>query len=462
MARARATPIPGARGARRLLLVAAALLAGSAVGPGDATSVASGAPDEPAANADLVRDLAQAIDRESPKGRAASAGILAARGDVALPAWIAAAKALAPRGAVPEPGRKTEDVDLPVLDRMERTSLEVHVPKGYAPGTPAPLILAFHGAGGRGGDALADWAGVAESIGALVVAPTEAGPNDGYRFSPRERAAALEALRWARRRFDVDEDRIAFVGTSRGGHLTWDLGLRHPDLAAALVPVIGAPRVTNLRNENNLRFLENVVDVSIRDLQGEKDDARAVGNVKLAFERLGAWKARDAKLLLDPERGHDADLAVVDWVAFLGGVRREPGGDHVVLRATGPARARWVEILAVDGTVGEEVAPPQPPSWDRMDDLAKRRFIADAADLRTARLEATRSAPGRFDVKSRGVARFRLLLAEGTFDPAQPVQVVWNGRPVVKRVPLSKSVLLGDFVERFDRRFLPVAELRVP
>ncbi len=435
--------------------------AGHAWGPA-ALRTAWSAPEDPAAEAERVRELALAIDRESPKARAASAGILAARTDVPIPAWIAAAKALGPRGTAPEPGRRTEDVDLPVLDRMERTSLEVHVPKGYAPGTPAPLILAFHGAGGRGADAMEDWAGAADAIGALLVAPTEAGPNDGYHFSPRERAAALAALRWARRRFDVDEDRISFVGTSRGGHLTWDLGLRHPDLAAALVPVLGAPRVTNLRNENNLRLLENVVDVPIRDLQGEQDDPRAVGNVKLAFERLAAWKARDARLLLDPGRGHDADLSVVDWKAFLGGVVRAPDAPHVLLRATGPARARWVEILAVDGTVGEEVAPPQPSGWDRMDDLAKRRFIADAADKRTARLEATRSAPGRFEVRSRGVARFRLLLAEGSFDPAQPLQVLWNGRSVAKRVTPSKAVLLADVVERFDRRFLPVAELVVP
>ena len=441
-------------------LVAGALFGVSALRGG--AGVALSAPDEPVANADLLRDLAQAVDRESPKARATSAAALAARPGVTLDAWLAAAKALRPWGSPPEAGRSTEDLDLLVLDAMERTTIDVSIAKGVVPGTPAPLILAFHGAGGRGGDELAAWGSVAEALGAVLVAPTEAGPNDGYRFSPRERAAALAALRWARRRFDVDEDRIVFVGTSRGGHLTWDLGLRHPDVAAALVPVIGAPRVTNVRNENNLRFLENLVDVSIRDLQGEKDDPRAVGNVRLAFERLAAWKARDAKLLLDPGRGHDADLGAVDWPAFLGGARRDANAPHVVLRATGPARAKWVEILAVDGTVGEEVAPPQPSSWDRMDDLARRRFIADAAEKRTARLEVTRSARGRFEVKSRGVSRFRLLLAEEAFDPAQPVQVVWNGRSVSKRVAPSKAVLLADFVERFDRRLLPIAELLVP
>src|SRR5436189_20252 len=84
-------------------------------------------------------------------------------------------------------------------------------------------------------DALATRAG--------VIAPTEAGENAGYRFSARERASALAALRWARLRFDLDPDRVLVTGSSRGGHMSWDLALRHPGLFAAAAPMIGAPRM---------------------------------------------------------------------------------------------------------------------------------------------------------------------------------------------------------------------------
>ena len=63
----------------------------------------------------------------------------------------------------------------------------------------------------------------------VVVAPSEAGPNDGYAFSERERLAALAALRWARLELNVDEDRIFATGVSRGGHLSWDLARRSTD-----------------------------------------------------------------------------------------------------------------------------------------------------------------------------------------------------------------------------------------
>ena len=48
------------------------------------------------------------------------------------------------------------------------------------------------------------------------------------------------------------------------------------------------------------------------------------------------------------------------------------------------------------------------------------------------------------------------------FDPAVPVKVTWNGRERTRRVDGSAKVLLEEFVERFDRTFLPVAEITVP
>src|SRR5204863_2895843 len=140
------------------------------------------------------------------------------------------------------------------------------------------------------------WMGVADAASLLVVAPTEAGPNEGYRFTERERRAGLAAVRWARRRFNVDENRIYVAGVSRGGHMAWDLALRHPDVFAAVVPMIGGPRATTAGGQNNLRFVENLVPTSIRDLMGAKDDARAVRDVRLAFARLKTLAAKDAVL----------------------------------------------------------------------------------------------------------------------------------------------------------------------
>jgi hypothetical protein len=48
------------------------------------------------------------------------------------------------------------------------------------------------------------------------------------------------------------------------------------------------------------------------------------------------------------------------------------------------------------------------------------------------------------------------------FDPAVPVQVTTNDKLANYEVKPAKLVLLRDFVERFDRTFLPVAEISCP
>ncbi|MFQ5845686.1 MAG: hypothetical protein ACE5JG_11940, partial [Planctomycetota bacterium] len=68
----------------------------------------------------------------------------------------------------------------------------------------------------------------------------------------------------------------------------------------------------------------------------------------------------------------------------------------------------------------------------------------------------------RFRARGRGVRRFRLLLAEGMFDPDAPVEVSFRGRTVRRRVRPSRRVLLEHFAERFDRTFLPLGEVTAP
>ena len=74
----------------------------------------------------------------------------------------------------------------------------------------------------------------------------------------------------------------------------------------------------------------------------------------------------------------------------------------------------------------------------------------------------TRSGPNRFDAKSTGVVKWRLLLERELIDVSKPVTVQWNGRTVTRPVTPSKAVLLRDFAERFDRTRLPVVEVSLP
>ncbi|MBK7877060.1 MAG: hypothetical protein IPJ77_15155 [Planctomycetes bacterium] len=437
-----------------LLLACPLLLAQAPAAPSSA----------PPTDDELRAALADAVDLLEPMARRNAANALAARKDVPLERWLELARAFG-RFEPQKGGFRKEHATLRVLDADEETDLHLYVPASYDPAKSAPLMLAFHGTGGSGDQAVPFWKEAADALGMLVLGPSEAGKNEGYAFSARERAAALAALRWMRRRFDVDEDRVFATGISRGGHLAWDLALRLPDRWAAIAPMIGSPRFNLTNGQNNLRFLENVVALPIRDLQGSKDDPGVLTNLHEAFAKLAAWKASDAQLIEFQDRGHDFDFAAVDWKAWLGAARRAPVPKRVVRMAceTGEARSAWVQVTGLAKDVVLDLQPTVSVSaWKAMDEKAKRAFLQREIDKHTARIEVSMTAPGSFAAKGTLVTSFRLLLTREMFDPAKPVVVTWNGRKVEKRARPDAKVLLQEFVERFDRSFLPVAVVDVP
>lgn len=418
------------------------------------------------AQTEPAAELVRLVDAPTPAARVAMARQLATRGEVSLQTWLAAARAFGNFERVAS-GERRERVDLPVGDAVEATDLWLYVPLGYDPATAAPLMFMGHGTGGSGEGLTRMWQAVADDLGMLVLAPTEAGANEGYAFSVRERQAALAALRWMRRHFHVDENRIFAAGISRGGHLAWDLALRQPDLFAAIAPMIGGPRINPAQGQNNLRYLENVRDLPIRDLQGLKDDPRLVANVQMAFAKLDALGARDAVLHAFEDRGHSFDFAAVDWRAFLGASVRSATPIQVVrtFARPGEGRAFWVEVTGAERGVQEDVPlRVDEADWKRLqaDDAAMRAFLDAEAARRTARLQVTRAGGNRFDAEGTRVRALRLRLSLDMFDPSQPVEVRFAGRTHRRRLAPSALVLLTEFAERFDRTFLPVAEMTIP
>lgn len=413
---------------------------------------------------DAASALEAAVDLAEPLARRNAANALAARTDVTFERWCELARSFG-RFEGRAAGYSRERAPLVVLGKVEDTELHIYVPASYDAGKPASLMLAFHGTGGTGEHVAPFWKATADALGMLVLAPSESGPNEGYGFSDRERAAAFAALRWMRRRFNVDETRVFASGVSRGGHLAWDLALRFPDRFAAIAPMIGSPRFNLTHGQNNLRFLENVVELPIRDLQGSKDDPGVLANLREAFARLEAWNAPDAKLIEFPERGHDFDFGAVEWNTWLGSVRRDPLPKRIVRAACekGEARTAWLELASLSKEVVENLEPKVAQStWNAMDEKARRAWLQKQVDERTARLEATFTPPATFLLKGTRVTSVRLFLPLELLDPAKPVVVTWNGKKIEKRARMSSKSMLQDFVERFDRSFLPVAVVEIP
>lgn len=406
--------------------------------------------------------LAHAVDKPTAAQRREAADRLAREPGAKVADWLAACAAF---GAFePRPrGQSQQTVDLHVDGEVEPTEVFLYTPRGYDPSVPAPLLLWGHGAGGSGHGHYQQWQREADELGMFVLCVTEFGAVPGWGSTSRERGSQLAALRWARRQANIDENAIFVGGVSRGGHMTWDLILRHPDVWAGALPVVGGPRM-QLGPGNNLRYLENVVSLPIRDLQGSQDDPLLVLNLRLAFDRLAQWHAPDAVLHEFPDHGHSADYRAVDWLAFFGH-RREPRPARVVRTAALPdeARAAWLEITGFDRRVAVDAAPRvDARRWQRLDDRGRRELLLDELAERTARLAVEDRGGGRFVADGSQVTSFALWLVPEQLGDGGAVEIRWRGRTTRRRCEPDAEVLLRDFVERFDRTFLPVARVAVP
>ena len=121
---------------------------------------------------------------------------------------------------------------------------QVYIPSDYSTRTDWPVILFLHGAGEGGRDGLLQTSvGLPTAIRqnskrfpAIVVIPQM--PLDSqWVGAPAE--AAFAALTQAMSEFKIDRQRVYLTGLSRGGHGTWYLAYRHPEIFAAIAPVCG-------------------------------------------------------------------------------------------------------------------------------------------------------------------------------------------------------------------------------
>ena len=119
-------------------------------------------------------------------------------------------------------------------------------------------------------------------------------------------------------------------------------------------------------------------------------------------------------------------------------------------------------MTELDKKVAETFEPRvNAAKWNALSDEDKRRRLQELIDERTARIELRRTGVGTFEGEGSGVEAFRILLTPETFDEDAPIVVRYGRRTHRKRARVSRELLLTEFAERFDRTFLPVAEVTV-
>jgi poly(3-hydroxybutyrate) depolymerase len=197
-----------------------------------------------------------------------------------------AALCLSPAGlaAQEEPAKSTqsriEKRTYDFKDAGKEMEYALFVPSNYDKSKRWPLIVALHGLFSTPRQILhyPGLTDLAEKYGYIVVAPM--GYNTagwyGAPFFPKgarttppnlgelSEKDVMNVLDIVRKEYNIDSDRIYLMGHSMGGGGTWHLGIKHPDLWAALAPI--APATTA-----SPEGLKKIKDVPVILVQGDKD-----------------------------------------------------------------------------------------------------------------------------------------------------------------------------------------------
>lgn len=171
-------------------------------------------------------------------------------------------------------------------------------PAKIEPDTRYPIVLFLHGAGERGDDnklqllylpeqmAQPEWR---EKYPCFLIAPqcrankqwVEVPFNSKSSQMPEQPGdqmqVAIGILDEVLKEFPTDPRRVYLTGLSMGGYGSWDLGIRHPERFAAIVPICGGGDETQANR---------LVDVPVWAFHGAEDQAVPVERSRRMIEAI--------------------------------------------------------------------------------------------------------------------------------------------------------------------------------
>lgn len=283
----------------------------------------------------------------------------------------------------------------------------IYVPAGYDAGRGWPLFIYLHG-GGKIEQAIFALDRLAPASPPASQPTTQpAGPidqmlkiwiprrGDGW-TDPVNDESVLGAIADVQANYNVDVDRIYVQGFSLGGFATMHYAVRLPDVFA------GAGPSGMTADYDVLPFAENLTNVPTYICHGSQDDVCDVRNSLRVFDRLKTLRL-DAVFREEALVQHaSTDLARAGQEAWLLAKTRKAWPDRVVYVTDRPRyhKAYWIDIVRT-GPLSEHAL---------------------------ARIEAVRSGPGQFTVRTERVQAFAILLNEAIGPVGKPVTVAVNGQ----------------------------------
>jgi pimeloyl-ACP methyl ester carboxylesterase len=343
----------------------------------------------------------------------------------------------------------------------------VEVPADYDPARPIPLRISLHGGVGREAPGPGDQPARALSnrhpAGRKEIVIHPRAWSASAWWQPAQVDNILGLVERAKRVYNVDESRIYVTGISDGGTGVYYLAMREATLWSACVPLNGHPLViaNPQTGADGQLYSGNLANCPLYIVNGGKDrlyPAASVAPIVELFKRAAVpltWQVH-------PDGEHN-----VNWWpeerprvdAFLTAHPRQAHPAKITWETERTDRYNRFRWLVIDrlGTRGSDVA---------LDDVNTYR-----QGMRTARLFERLKPSGRVDaerqgntyeVRTRGVQQFTLLLSPDAIDFSRPVRVTVNGRTVHDAVVARDLAVLQKWWKKdHDRTMLYGAELKV-
>lgn len=314
-----------------------------------------------------------------------------------------------------------------------------YLPSGYDPEKRWPLVVNLHGSHPQNPPYVGWWSVDVRHPGPGLALPSGQGyvllephgrGNNEYQYLGVAKDDFLRCIAEARRRFNIDPDRVYLIGSSMGGWGAWRFASENPDLFAAIEPIFGGSDYHSEMSEESLakldetdRFLaerrsswamaENLLHMPILVQHGDSDKSVAVDYSRWGVRFLQRW-GFDVRYHEYPGRGHEDmidDASAAKNMEWLLAQRRDPDPRHVRLRSADlkHASAYWVRV--------EQIASP----------LAFASVDAEIVGLNRVRLDTDK------------VLDITLEPRGSLIDPSRPLVVVWNG--VRREAPLASGRL---------------------
>jgi hypothetical protein len=276
----------------------------------------------------------------------------------------------------------------------------------------------------------------------------------------RERRRHVRPLRDLLLQYPIDPDRVSMIGSGRGGHATWDVGLLNADRWAAIYPCNGGLIHEGGYQQSGGVFLENARCLQVFTVFNTTFD-HGIESCRYAARRCREWGFRFAAV----EEPRMRVMGIPEATGKLAGVARDahPRSIHKRFNHLEDGGHYWLGALdrprTWDPTAPITIRGTWPQQRDQQLELLWARVREACALLRGS------IAGNRVEVEARGVGRVRVFFDAALLDFDARVTVVLNGKAQPPRALQRRpEVLLRQVWDTGDtaRLYWDCVDLRVP